>query len=338
MNKYQIIRVGVCCLAFICFGVVGCEVWAGQVLQSDTVDLAVDYNTGYPGHFVEMRMLMKNPVPISGFDICITLAGREELVDFATVDTYMDSIFMPDDTCPEPWLDCPVDTCYDLPDSICGEWDFFPVRECHLDTVGSLISDFERVSCHGDPGGDTLPLPDSCKSVVVFAKAYPDSSIPPRGNFGLLFEFGVDLSCICDADSEKNVWFLVSPGFSHLSDNMGAPVPFRFILGEQGQLDAWWSVAGDANNDSTVSSADIVFLINYLFKQGPIPCIPEAGDLDSNCSINSADIVLMINYLYKEGPPPRRGCFCPQFQGAKGKDDVLELFDDPNRKPLLERR
>ncbi|KPL02526.1 MAG: hypothetical protein AMJ73_08675 [candidate division Zixibacteria bacterium SM1_73] len=317
------------CFAFICFGVVGCEVWAGQALQSDTVDLVVDYNTGYPGHFVKMRMLMKNPVPISAFDILMTLGGRQELVNFATVDTYMDSLYVVVDTCPEiPDSVCRVDTCYDEPDSICREWDYFPVRECHLDTVGSLINDFERVSCHGDPGADTLPLPDSCKSVTVFAKTYEDSSIPPRGNYDLLFEFGVNLSCICDSDSEKNVWFLVSPGFSTLSDNIGMPVPFKFHIGEQGQLDAWWSVAGDANNDSTVSSADIVSLIDYLFKGGPLPCIPEAGDVDSNCSVNSADIVLLIDYLFKGGPPPKRGCYCPKSPGARGKEDDFELFEN----------
>jgi hypothetical protein len=338
MNKNQISKVVVCCVAFICLDVAGCGVWAGQVLQSDTVDLAVEYNTGYPGHFVKMAMLMKNPVPISAFDIHITLGGPEQLVNFTTTDAYMDSLFMVLDTCPEPETVCVVDTCYNRPDSICGEWDIFPVRECYLDTVGSLINNFYEVSCHGDPASDTLPLPDSCKWVTVFARAYGDSSIPPRGNYDTLFQFGVDLSCICDADTDKSVWFLVSSGFSNLSNNVGVSVPFKFHIGEEGQLFAWWSVAGDASNDSTASSADVVFLINYLFKHGPLSCIPEGGDVDSNCIVNSADVVSLINYLFKHGPAPKRGCFCPQLQEARGKESVFELFENPNLKPLLERR
>jgi len=85
---------------------------------------------------------------------------------------------------------------------------------------------------------------------------------------------------------------------------VGFSIPFRFHTGESGQLDAWWSVPGDANNDSVVSSADIAFLTDYLFKGGPLPCIPETADPDSNCAVNSADIVCLVDYLFKGGPPP----------------------------------
>jgi len=63
---------------------------------------------------------------------------------------------------------------------------------------------------------------------------------------------------------------------------------------------------GDANGDSSVNAADVVFLINYLFKGGEPPHPMVAGDLNCDGTINSADVIYLINYLFKNGPPP--GC------------------------------
>jgi hypothetical protein len=69
---------------------------------------------------------------------------------------------------------------------------------------------------------------------------------------------------------------------------------------------AWIYIGGDANGDGIVNSADVVYLINYLFKGGPPPQPWEAGDINDDEVINSADVVYLINYLFKGGPPP--GC------------------------------
>jgi hypothetical protein len=61
---------------------------------------------------------------------------------------------------------------------------------------------------------------------------------------------------------------------------------------------------GDANGDDVTNSADIVFLINYLFKSGPTPDPLELGDVNCDGVVNSADVVYMINYLFKGGPAP----------------------------------
>jgi hypothetical protein len=62
---------------------------------------------------------------------------------------------------------------------------------------------------------------------------------------------------------------------------------------------------GDANGDGMINSADVVYLINYLFVAGPTP-IPrlEAGDVNCDGAVNSADVVYLINYLFVAGPPP----------------------------------
>jgi len=61
---------------------------------------------------------------------------------------------------------------------------------------------------------------------------------------------------------------------------------------------------GDANGDSVINSADIVFSINYLFRNGPPTCPYHAADTNCDGLINSADVVCLIDYLFKGGPLP----------------------------------
>jgi hypothetical protein len=63
-------------------------------------------------------------------------------------------------------------------------------------------------------------------------------------------------------------------------------------------------LAGDANSDEVVNSADVVYLINYLFIGGPVPIPLESGDCNLDGVVNSADVVYLINYLFIGGPPP----------------------------------
>ena len=66
----------------------------------------------------------------------------------------------------------------------------------------------------------------------------------------------------------------------------------------------WPIIRGDANDDGVINSADIVYLINYLFKGGPAPDPLWVGDVNCDEIINSADVVYLIDYLFKGGPPP----------------------------------
>ncbi len=61
---------------------------------------------------------------------------------------------------------------------------------------------------------------------------------------------------------------------------------------------------GDANHDKKVTVADAVYLVNYLFKGGPAPGLPEAGDANCDGKIRVSDVVYLINYLFKGGPQP----------------------------------
>ena len=63
---------------------------------------------------------------------------------------------------------------------------------------------------------------------------------------------------------------------------------------------------GDANGDGKINSADVSYLINYLFVGGPAPQPWQAGDANCDGKINSADVTYLINYLFVGGPAP--GC------------------------------
>jgi non-lysosomal glucosylceramidase len=61
---------------------------------------------------------------------------------------------------------------------------------------------------------------------------------------------------------------------------------------------------GDANGDGTVDIADIIFLVNYLYRFGPPPSPITVGDTNCDGEVQVGDIIRLIDYLFKNGLPP----------------------------------
>jgi hypothetical protein len=61
---------------------------------------------------------------------------------------------------------------------------------------------------------------------------------------------------------------------------------------------------GDINHSQTVDAADVIMLVNYVFRGGPAPDPISQGDVDGAPPINSSDIIYLVNYVFKGGPPP----------------------------------
>jgi len=60
----------------------------------------------------------------------------------------------------------------------------------------------------------------------------------------------------------------------------------------------------DVDGQPGVNILDVVFLINYKYKNGPEPDPMISGDVDGTPPVNILDIVHLINSIYKDGPEP----------------------------------
>jgi hypothetical protein len=61
---------------------------------------------------------------------------------------------------------------------------------------------------------------------------------------------------------------------------------------------------GDATGDGVVNVADVVHVVNYLYRGGDPPIPTAAGDANCDGIVNVADVVYLVNYLYRGGDPP----------------------------------
>ena len=84
---------------------------------------------------------------------------------------------------------------------------------------------------------------------------------------------------------------------------------FAYACGALFEKECPIAVTGDVNVSGNVSSADIISLVNHVFKGGPapLPCA-AAGDVNCNGAISSSDIIRLVNYVFKGGDPPCDGC------------------------------
>jgi len=66
---------------------------------------------------------------------------------------------------------------------------------------------------------------------------------------------------------------------------------------------------GDVNLDAALNSADIIRIVNFIFRGGeePMPCV-AAGDVNCNGQVTSSDVIVVVNYVFKGGQPPCNVC------------------------------
>jgi len=65
-------------------------------------------------------------------------------------------------------------------------------------------------------------------------------------------------------------------------------------------------ICGDIDNDVNhfITILDVVYLINYLYKDGPDPFYIQSADVNFDEIISILDAVYLINSIYKDGPDP----------------------------------
>ncbi len=65
-------------------------------------------------------------------------------------------------------------------------------------------------------------------------------------------------------------------------------------------------IRGDANDNVQMTIADPIYLLSYLFAQGPVPPCKDAADANDDGELDLADAIKILGYLFLQGtiPPP----------------------------------
>jgi len=84
----------------------------------------------------------------------------------------------------------------------------------------------------------------------------------------------------------------------------------------QAMMDIWYehgeimpccntdNMRGNVNGEGGINTADLTYLVDFLFFSGsPPPCIEEA-DVNGDASVNVADLPYLVDYLFFSGPAP----------------------------------
>jgi len=65
---------------------------------------------------------------------------------------------------------------------------------------------------------------------------------------------------------------------------------------------------GDVNMDWSCDILDIIYLIDFKFKDGPAATPTYSGDINADCRVDILDIIYLIDYKFKTGPASLVGC------------------------------
>lgn len=65
---------------------------------------------------------------------------------------------------------------------------------------------------------------------------------------------------------------------------------------------------GDCNSDGVITMADAIYLMQYLYGNGPEP-VPVADVADTTCRgvVDIIDVIYILNHVLRGGPKPK----CP---------------------------
>jgi len=107
----------------------------------------------------------------------------------------------------------------------------------------------------------------------------------------------------------------ISTGYI-LNGTIGQTAIYSSVSGNYDLIHGYWQrfeisgscdcEPGECDGVPPLNILDIVYLIDYKYKEGsePIPHPICSGDPYLDCTVNILDIVYLINFKYKNGPPP----------------------------------
>jgi len=190
---------------------------------------------------------------------------------------------------------------------------FVGYGECSIAAGAFIATDFTLVDSDGDGVGDAADncpglanseqfdsdddgLGDVCDNCPGVANS--DQQNSDNDQFGDLCDNcpEVDSPCCDDYDND---------GLGDLCDNCPYHYnPFQQDMDGDGIGNICDYVCGDFDGNSNVSILDVIYLINYIYKDGIAPAPPDRMDADYNGVLSILDVVYIINFVYKNGPDP----------------------------------
>jgi hypothetical protein len=125
-----------------------------------------------------------------------------------------------------------------------------------------------------------------------------------------VFTNGFPVPTCCEVNTTRgaccvlNTCFTLSPGNCFLYDGgiykgdgtSCIDDPCSCCIGIRGNVD------GDP--DDIVDISDLVYLVDYMFSDGPAPPCPNEADIDPNEAVDISDLVYLVDYMFSGGPPP----------------------------------
>jgi len=67
-------------------------------------------------------------------------------------------------------------------------------------------------------------------------------------------------------------------------------------------------ICGDIDSDGDGPNiGDLIYLVDYMFNDGPAPTVMDAANVDGMNGIDVGDLVYLVDYMFNAGPPPN----CP---------------------------
>ena len=160
------------------------------------------------------------------------------------------------------------------------------------------------------PGHNELNVPASTNLAAVFDMEMDSSSVNNSSFFASASSSGVHpgvigyniqnktatLDPLSDFEVGETVTVTLTIG---IHSSQGTPLASNYIWSFNIMINR-----GDCNGDGVINVGDVVFLVNYLFKDGSSPDPLETGDANCDEQVNVGDVVYLINYLFRSGIPP----------------------------------
>ncbi len=163
-------------------------------------------------------------------------------------------------------------------------------------------------------------IPDADSDFMSFGATnfyFTDSLPPGLRNIGFLVltinDTGMALvdTASPEAPPDPPIWFR--------TPNIVTFIP-KIIITTQFQLKVQSIKPGDANADSKVNLGDIIYLVNYIFKNGPEPVNKQLTDVNVDCLVDLRDLLYIVNYVFKGGSPPIPGCAWDEFTQVENRN------------------